>query len=69
MRMCITVCQKRSSKGSNFKADDRALPLSRRYYYEYSLGRGEAAEEAAAAGLPLREPQAPQLVGLQILLL
>ena len=67
MRMCIAVCQKRSSKGSNFKADDRALPLFRRYYY--SLGRGEAAEEAAAAGLPLREPQAPQLVGLQILLL
>ena len=32
-------------------------------------GRGEAAEEAAAARLPRRQPQAPQLVGLQILLL
>ena len=30
---------------------------------------GEEAEEEAAAGLPVRQPQEPQLVGLQILLL
>jgi len=30
---------------------------------------GEEAEEEAAAGLPLRQPQESQLVGLQILLL
>ena len=30
---------------------------------------GEEAEEEAPAGLPVRQPQEPQLVGLQILLL
>ncbi len=33
------------------------------------LRGGEEAEEEAAARLPLRQPQEPQLVGLQILLL
>jgi hypothetical protein len=32
-------------------------------------GRREEAEEEAAAGLPRGQPQAPQLVGVQILLL
>ena len=30
---------------------------------------GEEAEEEASAGLPVRQPEEPQLVGLQILLL
>ena len=48
--------------GQDPRADDG--PRHRR-----GAGRGEAAKEAAAARLPRRQPQAPQLVGLQILLL
>ena len=33
------------------------------------VGGGEEAEEEATAGLPVRQPQESQLVGLQILLL
>ena len=32
MRMCNTKSQKRSAKGSNFKDDERALPIYRSYY-------------------------------------
>ena len=35
----------------------------------HHLGGGEAAEEEAAARLPLLKPQEPQLLGVQILLL
>ena len=35
----------------------------------HHLGGGEATEEEAAARLPLLQPQEPQLLGVQILLL
>ena len=37
--------------------------------YRRRAGRGKATEEATSTRLPRRQPEAPQLVGLQILFL
>ena len=45
------------------KSDPRTLPRN------LFSGRGEKTEEKTAARLPVRKSEAPQLVGVQILLL